>query len=143
MKLCDVNIFVNAHRGENPGHSFYHAWLTGLLNGPDTFLFCEWVLSAFLRIVTHPKIYKTPTPLPTALDFVAQIRRCPFAINIMPGRRHWTIFETLIRRTNASENLMPDAYLAALAIEARAEWVSADEDFAAFEPDLNWQLLRP
>ena len=101
------------------------------------------MLGAFLRIVTHPKIYKTPTSLPVALDFLEEIRSCCYAVGIMPGWRHWAIFRALCQRTRASGNLIPDAYLAALAIEAGAEWISADEDFSAFEPELNWQLLRP
>ncbi len=143
MKLFDVNILINAHRAENPGHAFYRRWLTDLLQGPDTFLYCELVLSSFIRVVTHPKIYRTPTPLTLTMAFTNEIRACPNGVAIMPGARHWEIFSQLCHRTEASGNLIPDAYLAALGIEADAEWISADEDFAAFEPELNWQLLRP
>ena len=143
MRLFDVNILINAHRGENPGHTFYHLWLTNLLQGRETFLYCEWVLSAFVRIVTHPKIYRTPTPSSLALAFTEEIRRRTNGVGIMPGARHWDIFVQLCRRTNANGNLIPDAYLAALAIEAEAEWITADENFMKFEPELTWQLLRP
>ena len=143
MKLCDVNIFLNAHRVENTGHQFYHQWLQDLLEGQETFCFCELILSAFVRIVTHPKIYQTPTPLPQAFDFTEQIRCQPHAVGIMPGARHWAIFDHLCRKSKATGNLIPDAYLAALAIEAGAQWVTADQDFNAFEPELDLQLLRP
>ncbi len=143
MKFFDVNILINAHRGENAGHDVYRQWLTECLEAPSTFLYCEWTLAAFVRIVTHRRVYRTPTPLLQALAFVDEIRRCPNGVSIMPGARHWDIFTKLCRRTSATGNLVPDAYLAALAIEAGAEWVTADDDFAAFEPDLNWELLRP
>jgi toxin-antitoxin system PIN domain toxin len=142
-KIFDVNIMVNAHRGENVGHAFYHRWLTMCLQGPETFLYCEWILAAFVRIVTHPRVYRTPTPLPDALTFVEEVRRRPNGVSIMPGARHWEIFCGLCRRTAVTGNLVPDAYLAALAIEAQAQWVTADADFAVFEPDLTWELLRP
>ena len=143
MKLFDVNILINAHRGENSGHAFYHQWLTDLLDSQETFYYCEWVLSSFIRIVTHPKIYRTPTPLSTALTFADEIRKMPSAVGIMPGARHWKIFDGLCHQTNAAGNLIPDAYLAALAIEADAEWITADTDFTVFEPELNLDLLRP
>lgn len=57
MKLFDVSILINAHRSENAGHPFYHAWLTACLEAAETFLYGEWVLSAFIRIVTHPRVY--------------------------------------------------------------------------------------
>ncbi len=143
MKLFDVSILINAHRSENAGHPFCHAWLTACLEAAEIFLYGEWVLSAFIRIVTHPRVYRTPTPLFQALAFAGEIRRCPNGVSIMPGARHWMIFTRLCERTGATGNLVPDAYLAALAIEAGAEWVTADADFEAFEPDLTWQLLRP
>lgn len=143
VKLCDVNIFIYAHREENDGHLFYHDWLTELLEVRETFLFCEWVLSAFVRIVTHPRIYRTPTPLDTALKFANTVRTRPNGISIMPGARHWQIFERLCNQSGATGNLIPDAYLAALAIEADAQWVTADQDFAKFSPELNLILLKP
>ena len=143
MKLFDVNVVINAHRAENTGHVFYLQWLTDLLQSQETFLYCEWVLSAFVRIVTHPRIYRTPTPLDRAFAFTQEIRRLPNAVSIMPGARHWGIFEELCQRTGAKGNLIPDAYLAALAIEAGATWATADSDYTAFEPDLDCQLLRP
>jgi hypothetical protein len=35
-------------------------------------------------------------------------------------------------------NLVPDAYLAALAIESGSDWVSTDRDYARF-PGLRWR----
>lgn len=93
--------------------------------------------------MTHPRVYKTPTPLVRALEFVESVRCQPNALGIMPGARHWPIFEQLCLKNNVVGNLMPDADLAALAIEANALWVSADEDYKIFEPTLTWQLLLP
>lgn len=143
MYLCDVNIYINAHREENVGHEFYRQWLTEQLEGSETFLYCDWILSAFIRIVTHPKIYKTPTPLKQAIAFASTIRSQPNALGIMPGAGHWEIFERLCVESEAAGNLVPDAGFAALAIEADAIWVSTDEDFRHFEPTLNWRWLRP
>lgn len=143
MKLFDVNVLVHAHREENRGHDFYRAWLEDLLAGEEGFLYCEIVLSAFIRIVTHPRIYRTPTPVPAALEFAEVVRGPTNGMGIMPGARHWEIFKDLCGRGGVAGSLVPDAYLAALAIEANAEWVTADRDFERFEPDLDLRLLRP
>lgn len=143
MILCDVNIFVYAHREDAPGHRFYRKWLEEVLAGPKDFLITELVLSAFVRIVTHPRIFRPPSQLASALAFAEQIRQSAGAISVMPGSRHWGIFSQLCAQANATGNLVPDAYLAALAIEAQAEWITTDADYAAFAPDLRWRLLRP
>ncbi|MCC7474774.1 MAG: PIN domain-containing protein [Pirellulales bacterium] len=56
---------------------------------------------------------------------------------LQPGPRHWDIFRELCRRVQATGNLVPDAYLAALAMESGCEWVTTDRDYARF-PGLNW-----
>jgi predicted nucleic acid-binding protein len=71
-------------------------------------------------------------PLDAALEFADQIRNPPNCLPVAPGDRHWTIFTRLARDVGAKGNLVPDAYLAALAIEAGAEWITADRDYARF-----------
>ena len=60
------------------------------------------------------------------------------AVTLAPGERHWDIFQRLCREANAKGNLIPDAYLAALAIESGAEWITTDRDYARF-PGLRWR----
>jgi len=50
------------------------------------------------------------------------------------------IFAALCRDGRSKGDLVPDAYLAAPAIESGCEWVTADRDFARF-PDLRWTLV--
>ena len=51
---------------------------------------------------------------------------------VTPGPRHWRLFTDLCSATEARGNLGPEAYLAAIAIEAGATWVSADRGFSRF-----------
>jgi hypothetical protein len=92
----------------------------------------ELVLSGFLRVVTHPKVFERPTPLAVALDAVNQIRGQPQAVPIRPGPRHWAIFEQLLHSSDATGNLVPDAYHAALAIESGCDWITTDKGFLRF-----------
>ena len=97
-------------------------------------------LSGFLRVTTHPRIFAAPTPLSDALDFIAALTERANFLTVYPGARHSSIFADLLRATHARGNLVPDAYLAAMAIENRGEWVTTDGDFARF-PDL--RVLDP
>ena len=74
MLLCDVNILVYAHRKDSPKHSEYLEWLENLINSDQNYAVSELVLSGFLRIVTHPKIFNPPSSLEDALSFVRVIR---------------------------------------------------------------------
>ncbi len=51
---------------------------------------------------------------------------------ISPGTRFWDIFSRLCRDANARAKLVPDAYLAALAIEHGCEFITAGKDFRRF-----------
>lgn len=91
-----------------------------------------------MRVVTHPRVFKTPTSLELALEFAATLREQPNCIPVGPGERHWGIFERLCRETSAKGNLVADAYLAALAIESGCEWVTTDRDYSRFR-GLRWR----
>ena len=135
--LPDVNILVYAYRQDSPNHQTCHAWLDSLVNGDEAYAVSDLVLSGFLRVVTHPRVFKQPSPLPQALEFAEAIRQTPQCISVVPGARHWRIFTDLCQAVGARGNLIPDAYLAALAIESGSEWVTTDGDFARF-PGLRW-----
>jgi len=78
------------------------------------------------------------TPIDAALSSVEAIRTRPSAGPVVPGSRHWEIFARLRREAGARGNLVPDAWLAALAIEQGCEFVTTDRDYARF-PTLRWR----
>jgi len=138
MVLPDVNVLVYAHRQDAVQHAEYRAWLENVVGSRHAFGIAPLVLSGFVRVVTHPRIFVHPSPLTKALEFVEQIRLQPACVIIEPGARHWEIFADLCRRTGARGNHVPDAYLAALAIETGSEWVTTDRGFARY-PGLRWR----
>ncbi len=71
MLLCDVNILVYAHREDATNHAEYLKWLTDLIHSDEAFAVSELVLSGFLRIVTHPKVFNPPSSLS---DTAAQLQ---------------------------------------------------------------------
>ena len=132
MFLPDVNILVAAYRDDVPEHASCRGWLEHVLEGEEVFGISELVLSGFLRIVTHPRIFTLPSPANEALDFTRAIRAQPHCVPVLPGPRHWEIFQRLYLDAEVRGNLVPDAYLAALAIESGCEWITLDRDFARF-----------
>ena len=138
MILTDVNVLIYAHREDAADHSRFRDWVEGVVTGPEAFGVADLVLSGFLRVVTHPRIFHPPTPLPRALEFCDFLRGQPNAVSIHPGERHWEIFTDLCLRAHAGGNLVADAYLAALAIESGCEWITTDRDYSRF-PGLRWR----
>lgn len=137
MLLLDVDVLVYAHREDAENHRAYHLWLLDIVNGHEAYGMSDLVLSGFLRVVTHPRVFRSPSPLSDALAFAEAIRDPPHCVRVEPGERHWEIFRGLCRSVGARGNLVPDAYLAALAIETGSDWITTDRDFSRF-PGLRW-----
>lgn len=138
MILCDVNVLVNAHKRGAPRHDEWRAWLETALAADEAVGVSDLVMSGFLRIVTHPKIFDAPSEWADARAFALAVRSASNAVAVAPGTRHWEIFLRLVEATGAVGNGLPDAYLAALAIESGAEWATADRGFARY-PGLRWR----
>lgn len=138
MLLPDVNVLVYAFREVVPAHQRYRDWLNSIVASSSAFAVSDHVLAAFLRITTNPRIFDPPAPIELALGFVESLRHRPNAIHIAPGPRHWDIFAGLCRDLTLKGNLVPDAWLAALAIEHGCEFVTTDRDFARFV-GLRWR----
>jgi uncharacterized protein len=125
-------VLVYAHRSDSDRHAEYRGWLEQVMNDDQAFGIADIVLTGFLRIVTHPRVFKQPTPLPQAAAFCAAIRSRPNATVLSPGQRHWQIFTDLCTEVGARGNLIPDAYLAAIAIETGSDWITTDGDYRRF-----------
>ena len=138
MILPDVNVLVYAYREDAPRHERYRQWLESVLNGREAYGVSDLVLAGFVRVVTHPRVFSPPSPTAHALEFAEALRVHPNCVHVAPGERHWNIFIGLCRDAGVKGNLVPDAYLAALAIESGSEWMTSDRDYSRF-PGLRWR----
>ena len=135
--LIDANILLFAVDAEAPLHRPAADWLTTLLNG-DRRVGLPWQsLSAFLRIATHPRASAHPLAPAAAWAFVADWLAAPVAWIPTPTERHAEILGRLIRAHGIAGNLVPDAQLAAIAVEHGLQVCSTDTDFARF-PEVRW-----
>ena len=110
MILLDSNVLIYAHREDAPGHIQYHQWLEHVLNDAQPFGISDIVLSAVVRIATHPQIFKKPSPLKDAMKFVDQVRGCPHCLLTNQGPRHWGIFCSLVQSLKLTGNAVPICY---------------------------------
>lgn len=138
MILIDANLLIYAHVASFPEHESARAWLDKQLSG-DALVGLPWTsLLGFLRIVTNPRIFERPEPMAHSWRQVVQWLDCEAVWVPQPTERHRPLLETLLGRPGVQANLVPDAHLAALAIEHGLLLCSTDGDFARF-PDLRWQ----
>ena len=136
--LPGVKVLVYAHREDAPNHIACRRWLEEIINGDQAYGLADIVLSGFFRVVTHPRVFDPPSEMALALSFASQVREQPNCVPITPGSPHWSIFIHLCETAGVRGNLVPDAYLAALAIESGSEWITTDRDFSRF-PGLKWR----
>jgi uncharacterized protein len=134
--LVDANLLVYAHVKGMPQHARARDWLDGQLSG-RTRVGLPWEsLLAFVRLVTNPRVF--PRAL-TVTDAWAQVEDWLNARPAwIPGPTdlHCDVLAKLIPQATGP-NLVPDAHLAALAIEHGLVLMSTDGDFARF-PGLSW-----
>jgi uncharacterized protein len=126
-------VLVYAQRGGTPEYDEIGSWLQDVANASAPFGLSTLALSGTLRILTHPRVFANPTPLTDALAFVEALRERPNCVEVTPGSRHWQIFSSLCQATGATGNEVPDAYLAALAIESGSDWITTDTGFSRYE----------
>jgi uncharacterized protein len=135
--IVDANILLYAIDRSSAFHEAARDWLEAALNGP-TRVGLPWAtLTAFLRIATHPRASANPLTSAEAWRFVAEWLEAEPAWIPEPTSHHARVLERLIREGDLRGNLIPDAHLAALAIEHGVGVCSADSDFARF-PDVRW-----
>ena len=129
--MHDVNILVDAFRADADHHATVRPMFEQDVFGDGAWGYSSLVLSGFLRIVTHP-VWDPATTNEQAFEFVRSLTAQPNSIEVRSGPRHMEIFERLCLETGARFNDVPDAYHAALAIEAGAEWVTRDRGYAKY-----------
>ena len=105
---------------------------TGSLGIPD------FALTGFVRIMSKRRIFREPSMPADAWAAVDAVMRAPASIALRAGSRHWGLFRQLAADVDARGNDVPDAYLAAYALENNATFLSADRGFARFSR-LRWR----
>ncbi|MFN2382999.1 MAG: type II toxin-antitoxin system VapC family toxin [Gemmatimonadota bacterium] len=132
MILVDANLLIYAHDAGSPHHVPSRAWLDRQLTGPLR-VGLPWLsLLAFLRIVSNRRAYSRAVSIERAWSQVESWLDAPPAWIPQPTEHHPAILGALLAEGSCEGNLVPDAHLAALAIEHGLTLCSADRGFARF-----------
>jgi len=130
-------MLVYAHVSSFAQHNFARDWLDRQLNATAP-VGLPWAsILAFLRLVTNPRLFESPEPIGEAWQQVRAWLAAEPAWVPQPTDRHADLLGKFLALPGVHGNLVPDAYLAALAVEHGLTLCSTDGDFARFQ-GLHW-----
>lgn len=138
MILVDANLLVYAHFKRFPEHEAARKWLDTQLAGTAGVGLPWPSLLSFLRLATNPRVFERPEPMQQAWRQVEEWLDCPASWIPHPAENHRHLLRSLLAVPGVRAKLVPDAHLAALAIEHGLLLCSTDGDFARF-PGVKWQ----
>ena len=138
MILVDANLLLYAANQAAPEHERTRAWLDDRLNGTVPVGLPWPSLLAFVRLATNPVVVRHPVTPAEAWRQVDEWLTCEAAWLPLPGSGHRGIVGGFLQASWMTSRLVPDAHLAALALEHGLTLQSTDGDFAKF-PDLRWE----
>jgi toxin-antitoxin system PIN domain toxin len=133
VKLLDVNLLLYAYDEGSPLHDRAKRWLTRQFNAPERTGLAMQTVLAFVRLTTNARIFEQPLLIDEACTIVSDWLARPSVLLLEPTDRHWSLFVELATSSQSRGPLVPDADLAATAIEHGATLCTHDRDFARFE----------
>lgn len=133
MIAVDTNILVYSHRAESPWFRAANRCMTELAQGPAPWVLPWQCLHEFLSVITNPRIWRTPTPLETALRQVRYWLESPRLVLLSESSLHWDSLLETLSTSGVTGPRVHDARIAALCREHGVSLLwSADRDFSRF-----------
>jgi toxin-antitoxin system PIN domain toxin len=133
MIAVDTNILVYSHRTESPFHDRARRLLDDLRRGAAAWAIPWPCIHEFIAIVTHPRIFKTPTPLAVAFDAIEAWLAGGNVNLISESAGYIGKLAEISRAGQIAGPRIHDARIAALCLHHGVhELWSADRDFSAF-----------
>jgi toxin-antitoxin system PIN domain toxin len=129
----DANILLYAVDEGSEFHDRARRFLLQRLEG-DELTYLTWdTLHEFLRIATHPAVFRSPLSASEALHNAATLVSSPRIEMLTADERSWIRFQALHKDMSVTGNLVPDAVLASI-LEANgiATLYTNDRDFWKF-----------
>jgi toxin-antitoxin system PIN domain toxin len=129
----DTNLLVYAHREDSPWHDSAAARIAELAEGRSSWAIPWPCLHEFLAIVTHPRIYRPPTPLAQAIEQIEAWLEAPSLVVLSEADSYWLELRTVLETSRVAGPRVHDARVAALCrLHGVRELWTADRDFSRF-----------
>lgn len=132
MIVVDVNLLVAASRRDHVHHPIARPFFSDALAHDDVIV-PDAVWSGFLRVVTSRRIFHVPTPMADAISFVRAVTsssRYRLVAGLVDGLDPLL---SLIEASESTSDLVPDAYIAAVAMAHGCPVATLDRDFRRFD----------
>jgi len=131
--LLDVNALVYAFHRDSVFHVPWRGWLDEARGGPEPLALCDVAVVGLVRVSTNRAAFDDPATAAEALSFVAELRLEPTVRSVHATQSTWRVLgELAAGDAQLRANLVPDAYLAALAVSHGCRLVSADRGMRRF-----------
>lgn len=140
MLIPDVNVIVAAFRPDHPHHQPALEFLEAARTGSETLGLSDFALASTVRLLTSARVFVNPDTTSAVLQFTDSLLQPPAQL-VQPGSTHWQRFHDLCASMSLRANTIPDAYLAAIALEQAATLVTFDRGFVRYS-GLRWRLLE-
>ena len=138
MILVDANLLIYAANTAAPEHDLARSWLDEQLNGTGRVGLPWPSLLAFVRLASNPLVLRRAVTPGDAWRQVEEWLACESAWIPTPGPQHAEIVGRFLQHAWMTSRLVPDAHLAALAVEHGLTLCSTDGDFGRF-PGVEWR----
>lgn len=136
MIALETNILVYAHREDSEWHDAAFACVAQFAESGGAWAIPAPCFHEFLAIVSHPRIYRPPTPMQLALDQVDAWRESPALQVLAEGEGYRERLHALVLSSRVAGAQVHDARVAALCLHhGVTELWTADRDFGRF-PEL-------
>jgi len=137
--LPDVNVLLAGFRSDHDHHRPARAFLDQARRSSEVLGLSDVALAGVLRLATNARVFVRPDRIDAVLDYVDVLLEPPGQL-VRAGGSHWPRLTELCRQHALRGNLVPDAYLAAVALEQGAQLVTFDRGFRRY-PGLRWRCL--
>jgi len=142
----DVNVLVAAYRPDHPHHQSARAWLDDAVisaaNGRASLILLGTVVTGFLRITTHTKIFRQSDALQDVTDFVETLLSCP-GVQFQAHGANWHALRQVCLAQQLSGHLLSDAWIASTVLQSGETLCTFDRDFVRLLPASQLLLLQP
>jgi toxin-antitoxin system PIN domain toxin len=129
----DTNVLVYAHREDSPWHDAARTAIREIAESPAAWAIPWPCVHEFLAVVTHPRIFKTPTPPARASAAVAALLDAPHVVMLAETDGYWSVLRRLVETGRLAGPIVHDARIAALCeVHGVGTLWTADRDFSRF-----------
>jgi toxin-antitoxin system PIN domain toxin len=139
MLLPDVNVLLAGFRADHDHHRPARDFLEDARSHTAPVGLSDVALASVVRLATNARVFVRPDTTAAVIDYVDALIEQPGQL-LRAGATHWSRFAGICRSLKLRGNLVPDAYLAALALEQGAELITFDRGFGRY-PGLRWRCL--